>query len=138
MTIKALVEADLERIKFIDRAAFSEAEQYENGMYWRMLQSGLSVVALDDSGMLVGYAYVQINPYTHVRSLAVHPDFRRLGYGKALMQAIIDHADHEVDLLVDEANEPAIRLYKSLGFQFAEICPTVPPKRRMILQITGR
>lgn len=138
MTIRALVEADLERIKFIDRAAFSEAEQYESGMYRRMLQSGLSVVALDDSGMIVGYAYVQINPYTHIRSLAVDSDFRRLGYGKALMQAIIDRADNEVDLLVDEANEPAIKLYKGLGFHFAEMCATVPPKRRMILQKKGR
>ncbi len=37
------------------------------------------------------------------------------------MQTIIDQADYEVDLLVDEANEPAIKLYKSLGFQFAEM-----------------
>ena len=36
------------------------------------------------------------------------------------MQTIIDQADYEVDLLVDEANEPAIKLYKSLGFQFPD------------------
>lgn len=129
-----MAESDLPQIKAMDKLAFPAEEQYDDGMYNRMLQSGLSLVALD-SGRIVGYAFVQINPYTHVRSLAIHPGHRRRGFGKALMQAVIDRAEDQVDLLVDEGNGPANRLYEQLGFRPAELCPTVPPKRRMVLKL---
>jgi hypothetical protein len=45
LTIRALAEADLERIKFIDQAAYSADEQYDDAMYRKMLRSGLSIVA---------------------------------------------------------------------------------------------
>jgi ribosomal-protein-alanine N-acetyltransferase len=134
-TIRPVAEADLQQIRRIDRAAFSADEQYEDGMYEEMLESGLSVTALDDVGAIVGYAFVQMNPYTHIRSLAVHPESQRKGYGKAMLPAIIAHADCEVDLLVDEANVPAMALYRKLGFEPAEMCPTLPPKRRLVLRI---
>ena len=134
MTIRTMVESDLPKIKEIDRAAFSAQEQYDDDMYDRMLQSGLSLVALN-GGQIVGYAFVQINPYTHVRSLATHPDHRRRGFGRALMQAVIDRGEHEVDLLVDEGNVPAVQLYEQLGFRRAEMWDTVPPKRRMVFKL---
>ncbi len=127
-----MADADLPRIKEIDKLAFGADEQYEDEVYARMLQSGLSVVACDSSAAIVGYAFVQINPYTRVRSIAVHPNSQRKGYGTAMLQAVIGRANHEVHLLVDETNEPAIRLYESLGFQPAGMCSTVPPKRRMV------
>jgi ribosomal-protein-alanine N-acetyltransferase len=119
----------------IDRVAFTAEEQYGDEMYRLMLDSGRSVVAVDDSEVIVGYAFVQITRRTHVRSIAVHPDFQRRGFGRALLQAVIANAGHDVDLLVDETNRPAITLYRQLGFQPAEICPTVPPKRRMVLDV---
>jgi len=123
------------RIKEIDQATFSPSEQYGEGLYEWMLASGLSIVAVNDEGLTVGWAFVQMNPYTHVRSLAVHPSFQRRGYGSALLRAVIANANREVDLLVDEANECAMRLYRRFGFQPAEMCPTAPPKRRMVLKI---
>lgn len=134
MTIRPMLAADLTSIKRIDRASFPAHEQYDGGMYDRMLESGLSLVALDDD-KIVGYAFVQMNPLTHVRSLAVHPGYRRHGFGKALMAAVIRSGKRRVDLLVDEANLPAIRLYETLGFAGAEMCPTLPPKRRMVLDL---
>ena len=83
----------------------------------------------------MGYAFVQLNPQTHVRSLAVHPHFRRRGFAAAMLQAVISGAAYQVDLLVDEANGPAIALYAKLGFQPAEICPALPSKRRMVLKL---
>lgn len=129
-----MAESDIPLIKAIDRLVFSSEEQYEDKMYGFMIQTGLSLVAVDGI-RVVGYAFVQMNPYTHVRSLAIHPEYRRRGLGKALMQAVIDRADHEVDLLVDESNAPASRLYAQLGFRRAAICPALPAKRRMVLKL---
>lgn len=134
MEIRALVERDLPQIKELDLLTFPPEEQYGDGTYVRMLQSGLSRVAIEIN-RVVGYAFVQINPYTHVRSLAVHPAFRRRGYGTALLRAVINEGLHEVDLLVDEANLAAVRLYETLGFQPAEMCRLASPKRRMILHL---
>jgi len=125
---------DLPRIKAIDKVVFPPEEQYDDGMYDQMLQSGFSLIALD-GGRIVGYAFVQINPHTHIRSLAVHPDHRRRGFGKALMQAVIENGEQEVDLLVDEGNTPATQLYERLGFRRAEMSAMVLRKRRMVLKL---
>ena len=53
--------------------------------------------------------------------IAVHDNWQSKGVGSALMEALIDVADNwfnlsrlELDVFVD--NEPALRLYKKLGF----------------------
>ncbi len=149
--IRPLTESDLARIKEIDRAAFSPEDQYGEATYLKMLDSGLSLVAVDDAEFIVGYAFLQrlqewpwedlsdlstrptCMPHSHVRSIAVDPSRQRNGYGRAILRSVIEAATNSVDLLVDESNEPALRLYESLGFKPAEMCATVPPKRRMAL-----
>lgn len=55
-----------------------------------------------------------------VANVAVHPDFRRQGIGRMLMEAVLDYVDergaNEVLLQVKHDNHPAINLYKVLGF----------------------
>jgi len=133
--------SDLADVKKIDQATFSSEEQYDDAVYASMPGPALSVVAESPDGAIVGYAFVHPgeNPHPngdtfgYVRSVAVHPDHRRQGYAKALLEAVIEQADREVDLFVDERNEPAINLYKMFGFQPDGTCPTVPPRRRMVL-----
>jgi ribosomal protein S18 acetylase RimI-like enzyme len=150
--IRPLARSDLGRINEIDRAAFSAEEQYDDAVYEFMLQSGQSVAAVDGANVIVGYAFVQIldewpwavlldgarrprcRSHSHLRSVAVHPRYQRRGYGKAMLLSVLQSARGFVDLLVDEWNAPAIGLYKSLGFMPAEMCSTVPPKRRMVLE----
>lgn len=47
--------------------------------------------------------------------IATHKDYRGKGIGKSLMQKAIEHSKGDVALHV-EANNPAIHLYKKLGF----------------------
>lgn len=52
--------------------------------------------------------------------LAVHPDYRRIGLGRALIKKTLDHmreqgAD-EIILETEITNESALRLYESFGF----------------------
>jgi len=52
-----------------------------------------------------------------IGGIAVVPEARRNGVGRALMEAVLELAPATVLLEVIEANEPAIRLYESLGFE---------------------
>jgi GNAT superfamily N-acetyltransferase len=55
-----------------------------------------------------------------VVNVAVHPEYRRRGIARALMQAVMDtvHAHHGrvILLQVEHRNEPALNLYRHLGF----------------------
>ena|GEM_PF-138583 len=89
----------------------------------------LLVAEVEGNGesMLVGSAgmvTVSDDPReSHVASLGlgVHDRWQGLGVGRRLMDALLDHADHwahysRVELQVYVDNEPARRLYTSLGF----------------------
>ena len=47
--------------------------------------------------------------------IATHKEYRGKGLGKSLMQQAIEHAEGDIALHV-EANNPAVHLYKKLGF----------------------
>jgi ribosomal protein S18 acetylase RimI-like enzyme len=51
-----------------------------------------------------------------IGGLGVAPHARRRGVGRALMEAVLRVAPRRVGLEVLEHNEPALRLYESLGF----------------------
>jgi len=52
-----------------------------------------------------------------IGGIAVVPEQRRNGVGRALMEAVLELAPPTVLLEVIEANEPAIKLYEALGFE---------------------
>ncbi|MEO3993363.1 MAG: ribosomal protein S18-alanine N-acetyltransferase [Desulfurococcaceae archaeon TW002] len=58
----------------------------------------------------------------HIISIAVHPDYRRIGIGYSLMVEALRKLKEfykvsEVYLEVRVSNEPAIKLYEKLGFK---------------------
>ena len=66
-------------------------------------------------GMLVAVDEGQIT------NIATHPDYRRQGYGRAVVEALIKYAKNNrldsISLEVRESNRVAIELYSSLGFK---------------------
>lgn len=60
---------------------------------------------------------------TEIMELAVHPDYRRQGYGSQLLDYVIaktadsDARRRRIELEVREANFPAISFYKKNGFK---------------------
>lgn len=103
--------------------AVAEVEQTLSGEYGTFLAD--CSFAVDDDARIVGASLVTLWEglpiYAHV---AVHPDTKRRGLGtflmaisgNALMQAEYAH----VDLFVTEKNEPAVRLYRKIGFQVVD------------------
>jgi putative acetyltransferase len=57
----------------------------------------------------------------YLGGVGVHPDFGGKGFGKKLMQAVIDLAKakgiYRIELSTATTNERAIRLYESIGFE---------------------
>lgn len=61
--------------------------------------------------------YQQNHTDLKILQLQIHPDHQNKGYGKAVMQQILRHANTpKVSLTVLKGN-PAIHLYKRLGFE---------------------
>jgi len=73
--------------------------------------------------LLVGYAGIarlgRTPPFEYeIHTIGVDPAFQGRGIGRAMMTALLDHAGPEavVYLEVRTDNEPAITLYRGLGF----------------------
>ncbi len=78
------------------------------------------IVAMDNN-QLVGYVGSQtVLGETDMMNLAVSPEYRRMGVGEALVNALIsclkERGSHSLMLEVRVSNEPAIQLYEKLGF----------------------
>jgi len=58
------------------------------------------------------------NASAYLSNIAVHPEMRRRGLGRAMMRHLISCCDDvpTIDLAVHPENEPACSLYVSLGF----------------------
>ena len=89
--------------------------------------------AFDDQA-LVGMVALEFSakPKTRHKALVIGmytvPAHRGKGIGRALLQAAIEHARakdgiHLLTLTVTEGNDPAISLYRSLGFQIFGVEP---------------
>jgi mycothiol synthase len=80
-----------------------------------------------ETGRLAGFVWTKIHadeapPLGEIYVIAVDPDFGGQRLGRALTLSGLDwmHRAHGVDvgmLYVDAANEPAVRLYTSIGFE---------------------
>jgi putative acetyltransferase len=84
------------------------------------------LLVAEEEGAVVGIAGLHVSPRARERHTAgfgiyVHAAHQRKGIGKSLMSAILDIADNwlklkRVELSVFTDNEPAIALYKKMGF----------------------
>lgn len=91
---------------------------------------------IHDSGSLVAMAgeRLHLTGFTEVSAVCTHPNFRGRGYGNALMSVVISGIMNrdETPFLHVKTDNPALALYKKLGFQIraqlylAVIQQTVP------------
>jgi [ribosomal protein S18]-alanine N-acetyltransferase len=114
--------SDLDGIQEVDRLSFSSP--WTRAMYEEELrQAGMAfiIVLRTDSAPVVGYcSYRLVADELQVNNVAVMPDCRGRGYGRALVSAALEHgraAGARTALLeVRRSNLPAQSLYLSLGF----------------------
>lgn len=93
-------------------------------------QNNFPIIGLvDDDNNLLGfgsYGTFRIRPaykYTIENSLYVHKDHRGKGYGKVLLNEIINNATsqnyHCIIGVIDSANKVSVELHKSFGFELS-------------------
>jgi ribosomal protein S18 acetylase RimI-like enzyme len=104
--------------------AVAEVKRTMDGDYGLFLPD-CSFVVEDDEGRLVGASMVTIFESEPVITyVMVHPGIRRRGLGTFLMvssrNALGTAGYTQVDLFVTEANEPAVSLYRKLGFEVVD------------------
>jgi ribosomal-protein-alanine N-acetyltransferase len=123
-----MVAADLPHVLEIERLAFPKP--WTPGLFLHELKLDFSrlLLARTNNGArrLLGYVcWWMVGDEVHILNLAVHPDARRSGTGRALVQRVVDdataHGAVSVSLEVGRSNQAAAALYCSMGFTQAGV-----------------
>jgi len=115
----------------IDEVVRIEQQSFPNPWTWSMfdnellnpVSSAYTVKVPQGGGSLIaGYIiFWVVYGEAHILNIAVHPDFRRMGFAKELLDAAIEDMKrllvYEVFLEVRRSNEAARSLYRLYGFK---------------------
>lgn len=122
---------DLEVIAELEAALFG-AEAWSSALVAAELDAPWTdyLVIVDDTDMVVGYAGVSVpapGAPADIQTIAVRPEHRRAGHGRALLLALAEHAVQrgatETLLEVRADNLGAQALYRQLGFEPIAVRP---------------
>lgn len=123
--IHKLNESFLNEIDLIEKDSFKEPwskEAYEKEILNPL--ANYRVITIDDKVVAYG-GFWKILDEADINNIAVKKEFRGEGFGKMLMNALIEDAKSQnikaMTLEVRVTNESAIALYKKLGFKEAGI-----------------
>ena len=120
MMIEPMNASHVPQIAQLEKRCFSDP--WSEKSIASELENPLSVwLVAVDGGQLIGYVGSQtVLGETDMMKLAVAPEARRQGTGRALVLALVDalteKGSHSLMLEVRVSNTPAQKLYESLGF----------------------
>lgn len=118
-TLKPLNKIHLKDMVFLDSICFSKEDAYSLEVmdYYFSSPSSFSIGYFFKE-KLIGFILCQRN---HIITIDVHPDFRKKGLGKNLIEYAISRIKKKgykkIFLEVDKDNHCAINLYKKLKFK---------------------
>ena len=115
-----MTAADIENVIAIERASFRFPWSTRFFLDELKVDCARSILA-EVEGRIVGYVLFWFLPEeVDIHNIAVHPDFRRQGIGRLLLEQVVDLARRQerlrVTLDVRFSNAPAQNLYRSFGF----------------------
>jgi ribosomal-protein-alanine N-acetyltransferase len=121
VSLRPLVVSDLPAVIEIEHASFPFPWKLES--FLNELNNPYARLAVaEQAGQVIGYFCCWlVADEVHILDVAVHPDYRRCGIGRLLLQNILTKARQNgacsASLEVRVSNQPAITLYQALGFQ---------------------
>jgi len=119
LQLRALRESDLNAVMAIEVRGYPYP--WTRGIFLDCLRAGYPGLAMEEDGLLVGYALLSIAAdEAHLLNICVDPLNQSGGRGRALLRAIVglarDRGVQRVFLEVRPSNTPALALYHSEGF----------------------
>lgn len=118
--VRALRSQDLETVLEIEQASYPFP--WTRGIFEECLRAGYACFGLQLDKALAGYSVYNWGAgESHLLNLCIHPDWRKKGFGKILLEHSISHArslDCQVMYLeVRPSNVNAAVLYRRRGFE---------------------
>ena len=117
-----LTTEDLAGVAEIEKLCFGAAAWSQNSLELLTREGiGMGMVCRKD-GRIVAYGgMLCVVDEGQITNIATHPDYRRQGYGDAIVDSLKKYAKNNrldvITLEVRESNEAAIKLYSKLGFK---------------------
>lgn len=117
---RAATDADLAAIAALDAACFGNPWSIEDYRQ-ELVRPFARLRVVEEAGVLVALSCSWVvGDEAHLLRIATRTCERRRGRGRALLQAVLDHAVaagcHQVLLEVAAGNAPAVGLYTAFGF----------------------
>ena len=117
-----LAFADLDRAAEIENLCFGAQAWSKNSLELLTKEGiGMGMVCRRDGKVVAYGGMLCVVDEGQITNIATHPDYRRQGYGAAVVEAIKKHAKNNrldvITLEVRESNTAAIRLYTEHGFK---------------------
>ncbi len=122
--------ADIQNLSFKGSWGFCPNTAEEIGFFLALTMTRLeNIFVLREKKEVVGYLWPQITEkrvasgenHGWIHMVGVRPELRGRGFGRNLVMLGLEHfakqGAKEVELTVDEKNQPAVKLYRSLGFK---------------------
>jgi len=122
LPIRRMNEDDLTHIELLDELAFEPIWHNSINALLKAFKQAAYATVVTDGGKVIGYQISTQNFLGgHLARLAVHPDFRGRGLGKALVcnliQKLGEMGAQRVTVNTQSDNLASLALYKELGFQ---------------------
>lgn len=127
VTIRPMRLEDLESVLEVDHLSFASPWP-ESGFRFELLENDASLLLVAEEKtegggtQVLGYVVIwMIVDEAHIATIAVHPEHRREGLGRVLLQAGLEEAAQQgmqsATLEVRAGNQAAQRLYEEFGFR---------------------
>lgn len=128
LNIRKMTLEDLEQVLALEKVCFHvpwTEEAFVNELTSNLLAHYI-VLVIDD--FIVGYGGAwYIVDEGHITNVAIHPKYRKKGFGKMLVQAMMEEASkasiRQMTLEVRSSNASAIGLYEKMGFESVGVRP---------------
>lgn len=126
--IRSMTVGDLDQVMLLELACFSvpwTKEAFETELVKNQLAH---YIVIEEDNEIIGYGGVwYIMDEGHITNVAIHPEHRKKGLGKKLVQgmknAAVHHEIKQMTLEVRKSNVAAITLYERMGFEVAGVRP---------------
>lgn len=117
MRLRTATTADTAGLVAVEAAAFESGGWRHAAVLHELTAAWRYVVLVEDAGTVLGWGVLLESDVCDVLRVAVTPQTRRRGVGRALLNALVDRAGpRRVLLEVAADNAPARALYAAAGF----------------------